>query len=432
MTMHDSGLESKTAGDALKQPEAATSDPTLPCPYRQATMLQQALSPDKMRVAFFLGAGCPLAIRVPNQEGPPKPIIPDIKGLTEEIRNTVGADLAHRDHFDVILRLLCDSQADRKTVEHILSRVRGLLDVISTGTFEGLDAPALRGLDEAICKKINAVMRKRLPSRNTPYHQLATWIASIPRTHPVEIFTTNYDLLMEQALEENSVPYFDGFSGSDRTFFDVPSMEQLALPPRWARLWKLHGSINWWKTKEGEIQRREQGEEGQLQMIHPSHIKYSESRKMPYLAMQDRLRSFLARGQAVLVTCGFSFLDEHLNQAILDGLGGNPSAVCYGLLWGDREKASEAVAKVGHRGNLRLLGADGGVLGTVSREWHAKPDIENALHGKAVCDGDLSGDRTNAPGERCKFLLGDFESFGKFLADQVANRGWDEEVDNAT
>lgn len=29
------------------------------CPYRQSTLLQQALAPDKMRIAFLLGAGCP-------------------------------------------------------------------------------------------------------------------------------------------------------------------------------------------------------------------------------------------------------------------------------------------------------------------------------------------------------------------------------------
>lgn len=419
---------SGTSSGSAPSPSPAVADPTLPCPYRQAVMLQQALSPDKMRVAFFLGAGCPTSIRV-DRGGKNEPLIPNIIGLTDKIRVSMAASTDHKAHFDSILKQLGDSAAD-KTVEHVLTRIRGLLEVVGTDTFKGMTDDHLRKLDKAICTEINKVMRERLPTKTTPYHQLAAWINSIPRAHPVEVFTSNYDLLMEQAFEECGVPYFDGFSGSDRTFFDVPSMEQVSLPPRWARLWKVHGSINWWRTKDGDIQRREQGEADASQMIHPSHLKYDESRKMPYLAMQDRLRAFLARGQAVLVTCGYSFLDGHINQAILDGLGGNPSAVCFGLVYGDKATAATAIAKIGHRGNLRLLGADGGILGTVDRDWHAKPKLDDQMHGLTVCTGNL-GARTTAPDDRCKFLLGDFQSLGKFLADQLARRGQDDVGDHA-
>jgi len=382
-----------------------------------------------MRVGFFLGAGCPTSIRV-DRSGNNEPLIPNIVGLTDKIRVSMKASTDHKAHFASILKLLGDSTAAPKTVEDVLTRIRGLLEVIGTGTFEGLSEDPLRKLDTALCKEIDTVMRVRLPTRSTAYHQLAAWIGSIPRAHPVEVFTSNYDLLMEQAFEECGVPYFDGFSGSDRTFFDVPSMEQVSLPPRWARLWKVHGSINWWRTKDGDIQRRETGTADACQMIHPSHLKYDESRKMPYLAMQDRLRSFLARGQTVLVTCGYSFLDGHINQAILDGLGGNPSAVCFGLVFGNRATAASAIEKVGHRGNLRLLGADGGILGTVNRDWHAKPKSDNQMHDLAVRNGNI-GDRTTAPNDRCKFLLGDFKSLGLFLADQLARRGQDDGSDDA-
>jgi SIR2-like protein len=409
---------------------ATPSDQALPCPYRQARLLQQSLVPDKMRVGFFLGAGCPLAVDIPPGTGT-WPLIPNIEGLTDIIRSSLGADPTHKDRFQKILDQIGDNPATKKTVEQMLTRLRALLEVVESTPFDGLTRNDLIALDKAICKAIDSVMRRRLPARSTPYHQLAAWIGSITRAHPVEIFTSNYDLLMEQALEECGVPYFDGFSGSDRTFFDVPSMEQLTLPPRWARLWKVHGSINWWKTKNGDIQRREIGDTDASQMIHPSHLKYDESRKMPYLAMQDRLRSFLARGQAVLVTCGYSFLDGHLNHAILDGLGGNPSAVCFGLVYGDRAAAAAAIEKVGHRGNLRLLGADGGVLGTISRDWHSTQDIENPFHGNAVCVGPLPK-RTAAPDDRCKFCLGDFKSLGAFLADQLAGRSQFEENGNAT
>lgn len=418
-----------TSSGSAAAPSSAVPDPTLPCPYRQAVMLQQALSPDKMRVAFFLGAGCPTSIRV-DRGGTKEALIPNIIGLTDKIRVSMEASADHKAPFTLILRRLRDSASNKRTVEHVLTHIRGLLEVVEDGDLGTVTKDDLRELDMAICREITEVMRVRLPTKDTPYHQLAAWINSIPRAHPVEVFTSNYDLLMEQAFEECGVPYFDGFSGSDRTFFDVPSMEQEKLPPQWARLWKVHGSINWWRTKDANIQRREKGDAGDRQMIHPSHLKYDESRKMPYLAMQDRLRSFLSRGQAVLVTCGYSFLDGHINLAILDGLGGNPSAVCFGLMYGDKASAAAAIEKIAKRGNLRLLGADGGVLGTVARDWRANPKTEDPMHGLAVCTGKLK-DRSEAPDDRCKFLLGDFQSLGRFLADQLSRRGQGDEGNDA-
>jgi hypothetical protein len=384
--------------------------------------LQQALTSDKMRVGFFLGAGCPVSITVPSGTGT-KPLIPNIEGLTDQIREKMAVSETQRQHFTAILTQLGDGPTKKATIEAILTRIRGLIDVVGSSVFEGMSKENLTALDRTLCEDISSVMKARLPSRDTPYHHLASWIGSIPRAHPIEIYTSNYDLLMEQALEECAVPYFDGFSGSDRTFFDVPSMEQHEkLPPRWTRLWKVHGSINWWINGDNEVQRRAQGDKDSALMIHPTHLKYDQSRVMPYIAMQDRLRAFLARGQAVLVTCGYSFGDWHLNQAILQGLSGNPSAVCFGLLFSDRKAAIDEIAKAGSRGNLRLLGVDGGVLGTIDHEWHSKPIPDHEFHGIAVVTGNL-GNRTTSPEDRCKLLLGDFKTLGQFLAAQLVRRG---------
>ena len=415
----------------------ATPAPTTPpdvlsyCPYRQATIFQQALSPNKMRVGFFLGAGCPLSIRVPDGTST-KPLIPDIAGLTDAIREKMAVSETHKESFNSILQQLDDSETNKRNIEEILTQIRGVIDIVGTGKFEEMSKDDLKKLDKALCSEIRTVMTKRLPSRDTPYHQLASWILSIPRVHPVEVFTTNYDVLMEQALEESGVPYFDGFSGSDRPFFDEASMEQhKKLPSRWARLWKMHGSINWWLTKEGEAQRREKGDSDASLMIHPSHLKYEQSRKMPFFAMQDRLRYFLATGQVVLVTCGYRFADKHLNNAILQGLDGNPAAVCFGLVYEDRAEAVSSIAKEGHRGNMRILGVDGGVLGTIDGNWHDGPKPDDFFHGPVVCNGKLEDERTNAPEKRCKFLLGDFKALGAFLADQLATRAQGEGDDNA-
>jgi hypothetical protein len=188
------------------------------CPYRQASLLQQALAPDKMRVAFFLGAGCPTAIRVPDGTGT-KPLIPDIDGLTKQVASTLNATAKLKTSFAVILQRLSASGKAAPNIEEILSHIRALQEVIGSGNIDGLSQKDLLELDKEICRITTSVVSVQLPSDDTPYHHLAAWIGGVTRAHPIEVFTPNYDLLTEQALEKQRVPYFDGFIGSDRTFF---------------------------------------------------------------------------------------------------------------------------------------------------------------------------------------------------------------------
>ena len=73
------------------------------CPYRQSTLLQQALAPDKMRIAFLLGAGCPVSIRIPDGETS-KPLIPDIRGLTNMVNDELRKSEKYKDSYDTLLK----------------------------------------------------------------------------------------------------------------------------------------------------------------------------------------------------------------------------------------------------------------------------------------------------------------------------------------
>lgn len=83
----------ETAGKAaaIEHPTATANSPTITspshCPYRQSALLQQALASDKMRVAFLLGAGCPVSIHVAVGQDT-QPLIPDISGLTANVDKT--------------------------------------------------------------------------------------------------------------------------------------------------------------------------------------------------------------------------------------------------------------------------------------------------------------------------------------------------------
>jgi len=405
-------------------PEVTTVEP-VHSPYRRATDLSQRLAPGKMRIGFFLGAGCPLAVQI-NDGVKAEPLIPDLAGVTRLVKESLdnGDDL--RDVSQTVWNRVTERGIVKPTVEDVLSHIRTLKSLCGTGGIDSFSNDSLGKLDRAICEKIREIAIKSLPTRDTPYHVLSSWIQAIPRDKPVEIFTTNYDLLLEQALEERRVPYFDGFVGSDNAFLDLESMAEDDLPARWARLWKIHGSINWWMTANGKIRRSRDAVTGEQLLIYPSHLKYEQSRQMPYYAMIDRLRVFLRSDQCVLITCGYSFVDEHINAYIGQGLSGNPNAACLAMMYRDRLNSPKVVELARRHANLTLLAADGGVVGTVERNWGSdvKDSANSAL--KIAVGVDLPDSRTNAPANQCKWLLGDFAAFGKFLANQLSTRGIDQ------
>jgi len=249
-------------------------------------------------------------------------LIPGIEGLTKVVCDKLASS-EKKDDLEKVLGHFKTDGCNEPNIEDILSHIRSLRQVAGKEGVRGLTAIELDQLDNDICNTIVDLVDKELPGNDTPYHKVATWIGAIQRTQPIEIFTTNYDLLMEQALEKHRVPHFDGFIGSYRTFFDTYAIEEDELPSRWARLWKLHGSINWHQNDNGGVSRVKVDSE-QCHVIHPSHLKYDESRRMPYLAMIDRLRAFLKKPSSVLITCGYSFRDVHINANFLEGLQGKP------------------------------------------------------------------------------------------------------------
>ncbi len=417
------------------KPEAPVSNSAAPIanepvhsPHRRTTDLLQRLSPGKMRIGFFIGAGCPLAIRVPNGETT-APLIPDIAGLTIRVREYLDANADLKVATKTAWERVIARGMKVPTVEDVLSHIRTLKSLCGDGkgdSIDGFTSDFLNKFDLAICEKIREIVSVSLPTNDTPYHVLASWIQAIAREKPVEIFTTNYDLLLEQALEEQRVPYFDGFVGSDSAFLDLESMIEDDLPPRWARLWKIHGSINWWMTAKKKIRRSRDKVEGEQLLIYPSHLKYDQSRQMPYYAMLDRLKSFLRSDQCVLLTCGYSFADEHINAYIGQGLSGNPNASCLAMIYNDRCDVPKAVELAKRHANLTLLAADGGIVGTVDRRWDDVSKDTNPAYPICVSK-DLPTYRTKASAEQCKWLLGDFAAFGRILAHQLSNRDIEQE-----
>lgn len=401
-------------------------------PVRQLKYLRQTLSQNKKPLGFFLSAGCPLAVQMPDGKWP---LIPDIAGLTKFVTEELQSkDKKKRNNYDLLLDELIKTGNKNPNIEDILSFVRGLKQVsVGATDVRGLTEKDLTELEKDICKKIVEKTNVHLPNRETPYHQLAQWIHLIDRgDSPIECFTTNYDLLTEQAFEETGVAYFDGFVGSRQPFFDLRAIEDSLIPKHWTRLWKVHGSINWYLNSNQEIYRSTEVNAGDSCIIDPSYLKYDQSRKMPYLALIDRLNSFLRQTSAVLITSGYSFSDIHLNDTIVSALKANPTAMVIALLhdtYTYQDKDRDIVARyekafsyAKDRFNLSVWTFDEAVIGGQQEKWKvSKPDTladENLadvivqIHETKKAE---VADAKEEPIIHYQLQLGNFAKFGNFL-----------------
>lgn len=386
---------------------------------RHLKYLRQSLSQDNESIGFFISAGCPLSVSMPAGSWP---LIPDVANLTIHINSQLAKDA----HYTTLLGEVKKAGKNTENIEDILSFLRGLLAVSKGGDVRGLSEKMLVDLEKLICEQIVLKLNVVLPNEETPYHRLGNWIKSIDRKVAIEVFTTNYDLLCEQALDELEVPYFDGFIGSRRSFFDLRAVEDSLAPRHWTRLWKIHGSINWFQETVGnqkKVYRSSEIKHDASHLIYPSHLKYEESRKMPYLALIDHLSRFIRRKSSFLVLCGYSFNDNHLNDAILNALRANPTGMVLALLFGPFEANrpdgtfgecyAEAYRLAKKQHNLNIWTYDKAIIGTNVGPWVWSADIEEDKDLREFLH--IEADKTDATISHRLVKLGDFFVFTNFL-----------------
>ena len=408
---------------------------------QQARILRQVLQDDKQRIGCFLGAGCPLGVY--DEQGKNSIVlIPAIVELTKRVAEgldardkVAGATSSYRKDWESLYKECQPIDGKACTVEDILTEIRTLANRRGNALVLGMTKKVLKDLDDQICALVTEQMRKSLPAHRCSYHRFASWVGGLHRLSPIEIFTPNYDLLFEQAFEQHPLPHFDGFVGSREPWFDLASIEHDAIPARWTRLWKLHGSINWEKAEETVngssvtriVRVTREAEAGKV-MIFPSHLKYDQSRRMPYLAMLDRLRAFFhgeavrKRGDAAnrdedaprLIVCGYSFLDEHLNEVLLDGLRGNRNAQCFALMYSNLSDHPQAAEYAVRQGNLTVLAKDGAVIGT-RKGLYLPGTTGGDEHKPWLYEEDGSATDPKKPGGSPYCRLGDFHYLGLFL-----------------
>jgi len=181
--------------------------------HQCVSQLRQTLAADKLPIGFFLGAGCPCAVMVQNEASTGmSSIIPDIQGLTSYIDGILTANDEAKSPYAKLRALFKEDEVETPNVELMLNRVRQFREVAGKAGVRGLSADELSVLDKHICQSIRSRVTRSLPPPSTPYHSLAEYIGR-HRSPSTELFTTNYDLLLEEALEYHQVPYSMDLSG---------------------------------------------------------------------------------------------------------------------------------------------------------------------------------------------------------------------------
>lgn len=162
----------------------------------------------------------------------------------------------------------------------------------------------------------------------------------------LQIFTTNYDRLLETGAEVAGLHLIDRFVGSIAPLFRSSRLgvdmhynpPGIRGEPRYlegvARFTKLHGSVDW--VQVGQDIRRvglpfgaaslkmlseAPGLEGASAcelMIYPNAAKDSETADYPYVELFRDYAASICRPNSTLVTYGYSFGDEHVNRVIRD------------------------------------------------------------------------------------------------------------------
>ena len=245
-------------------------------PVREAEELREQLGSDRRRLIVLFGAGTSQAVGLDG-----------VQQLTQEVHTLL--EPKYQLQYDSFLK----RAGANSHIEHVLNRVRLCREMVGEDKMaeaDGLKGDEAKELDRAICKAIYQRISIE-PKKGYQLHaEFAAWLSSIQRSKPVEIFSTNYDLLIERGLEIALVPFFDGFMGAVNPYFSDAAADfkdnsdnQSQIPKSWARVWKIHGSIGWRIATEAITGTKKvlrlplipPGTDDDL-MIFPSRDKYSE------------------------------------------------------------------------------------------------------------------------------------------------------------
>jgi hypothetical protein len=275
--------------------------------------------------AFLMGAGCSSCAGLPlttelTQKVLSSSLLDDpTKNILGAIRDLfVGAnDPNIEDYLSELIDLIAITGrraargANQRTVAlGGVSYAEGLLRTAADQVKKGIAAIIeTEVVTETHQRFVRALHRPRRPGKATPVHAL-------------HYLVLNYDTVLEDALALERVPFADGLDGGATGWWRPETFEREGLA---ARVFKLHGSINWCEFSGDPLPRRigsrlkiDATVERRI-LIWPASTKYRETQVDPFAQLTERTRRVLRPSnglQCVLVVCGYRFGDSHINLEI--------------------------------------------------------------------------------------------------------------------
>lgn len=276
---------------------------------------------------FLIGAGCSSF----RSEGGEEQAIPTMAGLAKQFYN------AHPD-FKVEKKSAVDLFPDN--LETLINHLVSLGNVVTSDKKRTELSNKTKTINEFIFEKV--CDSPACPSLLQLYKEFYMRIVKNTRQVPINVYTTNYDLYNENALDELGFMYNNGFLGSAQRIFNPNSynyvvVENLGLSrdvwksvSNFFNLYKIHGSINWIKEDnldtdtphilEKDIDLIRSRKRFDSLMIYPTPQKDRTTLMVPYSDLFRIMQNNLLKKNSVLITLGYSFSDEHINRIILNAL----------------------------------------------------------------------------------------------------------------
>jgi len=228
----------------------------------------------------------------------------------------------------------------------------------------------------------------------------------------LNLFTTNYDRLIEYGCDLAGLRVLDRFVGALSPVFRATRLNidfhynppGMRGEPRYLegviRLCKIHGSLDW-RWLEGKLRRCGlpfgapanhpdiPDAPSESVMIYPNPAKDVETLDYPYAELFRDFAAAVCRPNSSLVTYGYGFGDDHVNRIIKDMLT-IPSTHLVIIAWDETDPAKEdSPANTGRQRIMRfcgdagkcsqtslLLGSHFGDLQTLVRTYLPKPAID--------------------------------------------------------
>ena len=276
-------------------------------------------------MVFLIGAGCSRCAGLPLT-----------KELTEKVLVDTDVDSLSKDILSAVEAIFSD--ASDSHIEDYLSEIIDLLAITDRRTERGVENSTVLVGDSAYTTKDlrkASIQIKRAIARaidvKVTVSTHRSFVAAVHRpvrvgrpalAHPVDYLVLNYDTIIEDSLALASIPYSDGILGGATGWWEPRAFEANGLS---ARVFKLHGSIDWRQFPDEQSPRRiaanvkVPAEDELPVLIWPSSTKYQEAQLDPFAQLLDQARKAMRpnRGtQRLLVVCGYSFGDSHINIEI--------------------------------------------------------------------------------------------------------------------